>query len=74
MGNRLCGAGLLVSGLLTGCVLDPTKHTMVILQHPETKETKECRGNALATWNVYAEVEECAKAYEKAGFVRLGQY
>ncbi|MGH8477148.1 MAG: hypothetical protein ACRERV_05770 [Methylococcales bacterium] len=44
---------------------------MIVLQHPKTKETKECRADAWTTWNVYAKVEECAKAYEKAGFVEL---
>ena len=65
---------LVVVVLISGCAMDPTKHTLVVLQHPESKEIKECRADDLTTWNVYAEVEACAKAYEKAGFQRLGEY
>jgi hypothetical protein len=58
----------------SGCAMNPSNNTLVVLQHPDTKETKECRADAWTTWNVYAEVEACAKAYEKAGFKRLGAY
>lgn len=59
---------------LSGCVTSLGYNTLVVLQHPETKETRECRADAWTTWNVYAEVEACAKAYEKAGFERIGSY
>lgn len=59
---------------LIGCAANPSNKTLIVLQNPETKETKECRADAWTTWNVYAEVEACAKAYEKAGFIRLGDY
>ena len=63
-----------ILSMSTGCAMNPSNNTLVVLQHPETKETKECRADAWTTWNVYAEVEACAKAYEKAGFKRLGAY
>ena len=60
--------------LVAGCAADPTNNTLVVLQHPETKDTKQCTADAWTTWNVYAATEACAKAYEKAGYVRLGAY
>ena len=63
---------LVVAG--SGCAMNPSNKTLIVLQHPETKDTEECRADAWTTWNVYAEVEACAKAYEKAGFIRLGDY
>jgi ABC-type uncharacterized transport system auxiliary subunit len=65
---------LAACAVLSACAADVNNKTLIVLQHPTTKETKECRGDAWTTWNVYAEVEACAKAYEKAGFKRLGSY
>ena len=59
---------------LAGCAADPKNKTMVVLQHPTTKETKECKGDPWANWNPYAATEACAAAYEKAGYVRMGAY
>ncbi len=64
----------LLGVLVSGCAASPDSHTLVVLQHPTTKDIRECRADAWTTWNVYAEVEACAKAYEKAGYKRLGQY
>lgn len=59
----------------TGCALDPNNKTLIVLQNPTTKEMKDCTGgDPWATWNVYAATEACAKAYEKAGWVRMGSY
>jgi hypothetical protein len=69
-----CALLLAITFAFTGCAANSNNNTLVVLQHPETKLTKECRGDAWTTWNVYAEVEACAKAYERAGFVRLGHY
>jgi len=70
----LTPAVILVLLLFSGCAFNPDNKTMIVLHNKDTKETKECRGDAWTTWNVYAQVEACAKAYEKAGFVRLGSY
>jgi len=70
-------AVLVLSALLlvSGCALDPNNHTLIVLQNPVTKEMKDCTaGDPWATWNGYAHAESCAKAYEKAGFVRMGSY
>jgi len=54
--------------------MNPKNKTLIVLQHPETKQAVECKNRPGATWDPYAEVEACAKAYEKAGFVRIGDY
>lgn len=59
---------------LVGCAADSRNHTLVVLQNPTSKDTKECKGDAWANWNPYAAVEQCAVAYEKAGYVRMGAY
>lgn len=47
---------------------------MIVLQHPDTKEIVQCKGDAWAYWNPAGAAKECAKGYEKAGYVRLSQY
>jgi hypothetical protein len=60
---------------LVGCgALNPNNQTLIVLQNPATKQTVQCSSRAGATWIPYAEVESCAKSYEKAGFVRMGGY
>ena len=54
---------------LTGC--GPTH---IVLQNPETKEIVQCTGDALANWNPAGATKECAKGYEKAGYIRLSEY
>lgn len=65
---------LLLAALLTGCVAGQNSRTLIVLQNPKTKETKECKADAWSTWDVYAATEACAKAYEKIGFKRVGGY
>ena len=48
--------------------------TMIVLQHPETKEMVQCEADPWASWNVYAATESCAKGYERAGYVRMSDY
>ena len=76
-------AAVVSTSVVTGCATVVTdkngkqvasRKTLIILQHPETKDTKECKGDPWANWNVYAATEECAKAYESAGYVRIGGY
>jgi hypothetical protein len=56
----------------SGCALNPSNNTLVVLQHPDTKETKECKAGTWALWNASAEVEACVKTYEKSGFKKTG--
>jgi outer membrane lipoprotein SlyB len=66
---------LIAVGLvLAGCAANPNNHTAVLLQNPKTKETKECKLGTWTSLDPYAGVEACAKAYEKAGFVRVSEY
>lgn len=46
----------------------------IILQHPETKQMAECKGDPWANWRPAAAAEECARGYEKAGYVRMSGY
>lgn len=48
--------------------------THIVLQHPETKQIAECKGDALANWNPAGATQKCAEGYEKAGYVRMSQY
>lgn len=64
----------IVTALLIGCAANPNNKTLIVMQHPTTKDIKECRADAWTTWNVYAEVRECSKAYEAAGYRVLGSY
>jgi len=68
-------AGLMTVWLLSAAVLmGCTGPTMVMLQHPDTKDIRECKGDAWANWDPYTATEECAQALERAGYKRLGQY
>lgn len=60
--------------MLTGCAMDPSNHTLIVLENPKTKQTVQCTADAWTTWNVYAQVEKCAEGYEKAGYKRLSEY
>lgn len=60
--------------LTAGCAVNPKNKTLIVVQNPETKEIIQCKGDPWASWDVYAQTEACAKAYEKAGWVRLGDY
>jgi hypothetical protein len=60
---------------LSSCAANPNNRTLIVLQNPATKEMKDCTGgDPWGTWDIYAATEACAKAYEKAGYVRMGAY
>ena len=65
---------VILTTILMGCALNPNNKSLIVLQNPKTQEVKECKGDPWASWDAYAATEACAKAYEKAGFVRLGDY
>lgn len=48
--------------------------TQIVLQNPETKEIVQCKGDPLANWSPAGAAKECAKGYEKAGYIRLSEY
>ena len=45
--------------------------SMVIVQNPKTNEIAQCNSNALLASERAHNNNQCAKAYEKAGWVRL---
>jgi hypothetical protein len=63
----LCFLVVLMAGFGCGA-------THVVLQHPETKDIVQCKGDALANWNPAGATKACAEGYEKAGYVRLSGY
>lgn len=48
--------------------------TLIVMQNPVDGQIVQCKGDAWNSWNVYAETEACAKAYESAGWKRIGGY
>lgn len=60
--------------LAAGCANSQNDHTSIVLQNPTTKQTKECKGLDPGHANIYDNVEACAEAYEKAGYVRVSAY
>jgi hypothetical protein len=76
-------AAIVISVATTGCTAtgNPSYDhkrvkgsKLIVLHNPETKDTKECKGDPWANWNVYAATEACAQAYEKVGYQRVGSY
>lgn len=45
---------------------------VVVLQHPETKQTVECRIDPWGSVNRTAQIEDCVTAYKKAGYKIVG--
>ena len=60
----------LLAALAVGCAsLEP----IVVLQHPETKQTVACQRVAGGSWATPGQqVENCVRAHEAAGYVRTG--
>lgn len=54
--------------VLAGC---STGKRIIVLQHPETKQTVECQADPWATFDQKGVTEQCAKDYEAAGYKRL---
>ncbi len=55
--------------VLAGCAGTSSTSRIAVLQHPETKQTVECRVNPLASFNNKAQVDNCIDAYTKAGYL-----
>ncbi|MEI7608373.1 MAG: hypothetical protein WCJ64_13440 [Rhodospirillaceae bacterium] len=56
--------------LLAGCATGPS---MVVLQHPDTKQMAQCKAEQ---WDMAKaeHIEACIKGYEAAGFKMLNSY
>jgi hypothetical protein len=57
---------LIVGGVLVGCSAPP-----IIMQDARTGATTECGGIGFSSALVQRVAEECARAYEKAGWARI---
>ncbi len=45
---------------------------VVVLRHPETKQTVECRVDPWGSMSRTQQVEDCVVAYKKAGYAVVG--
>ena len=55
--------------VLTAC---GSVNRLVVLQHPETKQTVQCRVDPWGSMNRTAQIEACVTAYKKAGYGVVG--
>jgi hypothetical protein len=63
---------LMLAGSLFGVAgCSHGRPTMVALYNPETKQSVECKPDPWATMDPWGEADDCAKGYEKYGFVRM---
>ena len=53
--------------MLAGC-----GPALVVLRDPHTGTMAQCQGDPWG-WNPYAATEACAKGYEAAGYMRMGE-
>jgi hypothetical protein len=54
---------------LVACVGVLDRSRIAVLQHPETKQTVECRADPMGDSNFRKQVEFCIKAYKNAGYL-----
>src|SRR5215468_8712038 len=55
--------------VLAGC---GSVSRVVVLQHPQTKQTVECRVDPLGDMRRTRQIEDCVKAYRQAGYTVVG--
>ncbi|MEZ5759097.1 MAG: hypothetical protein R3D86_12825 [Emcibacteraceae bacterium] len=60
---------LLLIATTAGCANG--RKSIIVLQHPETKQTAECKGDPWNDLDPWSAAEKCAKDYETAGYKRL---
>ncbi len=58
--------------LLVGCAGSYSASRIAVLQHPETKQTVECKVNPWGDTNNRRQIDYCISTYEKAGYVKVG--
>ena len=56
---------IVIVGALAGC------SNSIVMQNPQTKETVPCAVTGVSQSLVDMAVDYCAKAYEKAGWIRV---
>jgi hypothetical protein len=65
--GMVVGWGCILAGMLAACTAEP-----VLLRNPRTGDMAKCEWHGGVGFDPRATVEECARAYEQAGFVRTG--
>jgi hypothetical protein len=55
--------------LLAGC---GSVNRVVVLQHPDTKQTVQCKVNPWGPFDRTGQIESCVRAYEEAGYRTVG--
>jgi hypothetical protein len=55
--------------VLAGCG-SPTR--VVVMQHPETKQTVECKIDPWGSVNRNSQIDACVTSYEQAGYRKVG--
>ena len=48
-----------------------TSARIAVLQNPETKQTVQCKADPWGSINFAGQVDNCIKAYEKAGYKKV---
>lgn len=56
------------SALTAGCATSDQVSRFAVLQHPETKQTVECKVNPWGDFDRTKQVENCIAGYKKAGY------
>jgi len=59
----------ILAALLTGC---GSASRYVVLQHPETKQTVECKVDPWGDISYNAQIENCVSAHKQAGYLIVG--
>jgi len=59
---------LIIAVLLSGCA---NLTRVVVMQHPETKQTVYCNANGAVSVGHGRQIDACMKAHEKAGYVKV---
>lgn len=56
------------AALAAGCASTSSYSRIAVLQHPETKQTVECRFPEVASIRMSSHIDTCVATYEKAGY------
>jgi len=66
-------ASILAMCFLSACTSTSTASAsrMAVLQNPETKQTVQCKVDPWGSLNFATQVDNCIKAYEKAGYKKV---
>lgn len=58
----------LLAAAVAGCAAENSYSRLVVLQHPETKQTVDCKYPEMASVRLSSHIDTCVATYEKAGY------